>query len=246
MCGPDDLSHFGQAVCGEAHGPLYEPRGRAPSASGATVAPMTRCSVRLLALATPSGAGRRRASVALRVELGRCPALLVGVEAVGRRPCGARPVRRGHGGGAFAARREHSQPSARIRRWRVMPRPGAPPGSRRGGRPGGVRLCAAGRPTGLVDGRGIGCTEGPLESAGAGRDLGPRWPLRHARMGIGSWPCAKPTARGTRSPRHCLVALGTRADNAGESIVAEGHGFYRCPARERRGRPLGDGGLGPP
>ena len=85
--------------------------------------------VRFLALATQSGAGRRRASVALRVELGRWPALLVGVEAVRRRPCGARPVRRGRGGGAFAGRREHSQSSARIRRWCVMPRPGARPGA---------------------------------------------------------------------------------------------------------------------
>ena len=48
-------------------------------------------------------------------------------------------------------------------------------------------------------------------------------------MGVGSSPCAKLTVRGVRDPRHCLVALGTRADNVGESIVAEGHGFYGAP-----------------
>ena len=148
--------------------------------------------VRFLAFATQSGAGRRRASVALRVELGRWPALLVGVEAVRRRPCGARPARRGRGGGAFAGRREHSQSSARIRRWCVMPRPGA--------RPRGVRFRAAGRPTGLVDGRGIGCTEGPHERAPTRRDLGPRWTLRHTRWGLDRCRARIPHARGARVP----------------------------------------------
>src|ERR1700722_12963456 len=47
----------------------------------------------------------------------------------------------------------------------------------------------------------------------------------------GDWIVAVREAHrpGSSHPRHCLVALGTRTDNAGESIVAEGHGFYGAP-----------------
>jgi dienelactone hydrolase len=47
----------------------------------------------------------------------------------------------------------------------------------------------------------------------------------------GDWIVAVREAHrpGSSRPRHCLVALGTRADNVGESIVAEGHGFYGAP-----------------
>jgi len=47
----------------------------------------------------------------------------------------------------------------------------------------------------------------------------------------GGWIVAVREAHrpGSSHPRHCLVALGTRADNVGESIVAEGHGFYGAP-----------------
>ena len=47
----------------------------------------------------------------------------------------------------------------------------------------------------------------------------------------GDWIVAVREAHrpGSSRPRHCLVALGTRVDNVGESIVAEGHGFYGAP-----------------
>ena len=47
----------------------------------------------------------------------------------------------------------------------------------------------------------------------------------------GDWIVAVREAHrpGNSRPRHCLVAVGTRVDNVGESIVAEGHGFYGAP-----------------
>lgn len=40
---------------------------------------------------------------------------------------------------------------------------------------------------------------------------------------------------GSDRPRRCVVALGTRADNAGESVVAQGHDFYGAPSVNEAG-----------
>ncbi len=105
---------------------------------------------------SPDGSRRSLRALALAARSGRPPPGKVSLSEVcsdgasvywlESRPCdGGRVVfvrvRRRRGGGSLRPRGEHSQPRARIRRWCVMPRPGA----RRG-----VRLRGGVRPTGVV------------------------------------------------------------------------------------------------
>ena len=139
-----------------------------------------------------------------------------------------REIPRRRRGGHDAAGREHPQPGARVRRGSVLPRPRA--------RARGVRLCGRDRAAGVAVSRSGTRRRwrSPVHRrpVSAGRTAG----SGRAPTGTGWWRCGRSTATrrredggGARGPRRCIVALGARPENAGESILAEGHDFYGAP-----------------